>query len=75
MSETMKILLQQVADRFDKNIDDISPDMTLESLEIDSLGKIELLFDLEDHFKVRIPNETINLTTLQDVADLIDYAK
>ena len=75
MSETMQVLLQQVAERFDKNIDDISPEMTLESLEVDSLGKIELLFDLEDHFKVRIPNEAYKLITLQDVADLIDSVK
>jgi acyl carrier protein len=75
MSETMQVLLQQVAERFDKNIDDISPATTLESLEVDSLGKIELLFDLEDHFKVRIPNEAYKLITLQDVADLIDSVK
>ncbi len=75
MSETMQVLLQQVAERFDKKIDDISPETTLESLEVDSLGKIELLFDLEDHFKVRIPNEAYELITLQDVADLIDSVK
>ena len=50
MSDTINILIQQVAERFDKNIDDISSETTLESLEVDSLGKIELLFDLEDHF-------------------------
>ena len=75
MSETMQVLLQQVAERFDKNIDEISPETTLETLEVDSLGKIELLFDLEDHFKVRIPNEAYKLITLQDVADLIDSVK
>ncbi len=75
MSDTINILIQQVAERFDKNIDDISSETTLESLEVDSLGKIELLFDLEDHFKVRIPNEAYKLITLQDVADLIDSVK
>ncbi len=75
MSDTINILIQQVAERFDKNINELSPDMTLESLGVDSLGKIELLFDLEDHFKVRIPNEAYKLITLQDVADLIDSVK
>ena len=78
MSDTINILIQQVAERFDKNIDELGPDTTLESLGVDSLGKIELLFDLEDHFEIRLPNENnenFNLTTLRDVAVLIDSAK
>ncbi|WP_255562707.1 acyl carrier protein [Polynucleobacter sp. AP-Melu-500A-A1] len=75
MSNTMNVLLQQVAERFDKNIDEIGPETSLESLGVDSLGKIELLFDLEDHFEVRLPNEDFKVVTLQDVADLIDSAK
>ncbi|WP_162784959.1 acyl carrier protein [Polynucleobacter necessarius] len=47
-----------------KNIDDLSADTTLESLGIDSLGKIELIFDLEDHCRVRIPNEDAKVDTL-----------
>ena len=78
MSDTINILIQQVAERFDKNINELSPDTTLESLGVDSLGKIESLFDLEDHFKVRLPNENndnFNISTLSDVAALIDSAK
>jgi acyl carrier protein len=75
MSDTMNVLLQQVAERFDKNIDEIGPETSLESLGVDSLGKIELLFDLEDHFEVHLPNEDFKVVTLQDVANLIDSAK
>jgi acyl carrier protein len=78
MSDTINILIQQVAARFDKNINELSPDTTLESLGVDSLGKIELLFDLEDHFEIRLPNENndhFNISTLSDVAALIDSAK
>ena len=78
MSDTINILIQQVAARFDKNINELSPDTTLESLGVDSLGKIELLFDLEDHFEIRLPNENnenFTITTLRDVAKLIDSAK
>lgn len=75
MSTTLQALLKLVADKFDKNIDDLSPDTTLESLGVDSLGKIELIFDLEDHFRVRIPNEDAKVDTLGEVAALIDSAK
>lgn len=72
---TISALLDLVAEKFDKNLDELSPDTTLESLGIDSLGKIELIFDLEDHFRVRIPNEDAKVDTLGDVAALIDSAK
>ena len=35
----------------------ISPDSTLESLGLDSLDLIELLFDVEDEFGIRIPQD------------------
>ena len=72
---TISALLALVAEKFDKNIDELSPETTLESLGIDSLGKIELIFDLEDYFRVRIPNEDVKVDTLGDVAALIDSAK
>ncbi len=72
---TIAALLELVAEKFDKNPADLSPETTLESLGIDSLGKIELIFDLEDHFRVRIPNEDAKVDTLADVAALIDSAK
>ena len=72
---TIATLLELVAEKFDKNPADLSPETTLESLGIDSLGKIELIFDLEDHFRVRIPNEDAKVDTLADVAALIDSAK
>lgn len=75
MSSTIDALYQQIAERFDKKVEDLSAETTLESLGIDSLEKIELIFDLEDHFGVRIPNENTKVETLQDVANLIDTAR
>jgi acyl carrier protein len=75
MSDTINALLHQVAERFDRNINEIGPETTLESLGVDSLGKIELLFDLEDYFEVRLPNEDFKVTTIQEVANLIDSVK
>ena len=75
MSNTLNALIQLVSEKFDKRIDELGPDTTLESLGVDSLGKIELIFDLEDHFKVRIPNEDATVDTLAEVAALLDTAK
>jgi len=46
----------------------------LDTIDIDSLAKMELVFQLEDHLKVdlHIPNNDVDLDTLQDVLDLIN---
>lgn len=45
---------------------------SLESLNIDSLGATELLFTIEDEFKVRVTKEPVDLTTVGDVVAYID---
>ncbi len=52
----------------------ITPSATLESLGLDSLDLIELLFEVEDEFNVRVPQEggsALKATTLQDIVDSI----
>ena len=50
----------------------ISPDTTLESLGLDSLDKVELMFTLENEFGIEIPERGITITTLKDVVDLVE---
>jgi acyl carrier protein len=44
----------------------------LEELGIDSLGTAELLFNIEDEFRVTLPPDEVQLTTLGDVVGFID---
>lgn len=48
------------------------PDAPLEALGIDSLGVAELMFNIEDEFKVTIPGDPVALTTVGDVVRYID---
>jgi acyl carrier protein len=54
----------------------LRPDATLEGLEIDSLRMIEILFCVEDEFKVSVPADHAELRakihTLGDLAEYID---
>jgi acyl carrier protein len=50
----------------------LTPDALLEDLGIDSLGTAELLFNIEDEFKVVLPPEHVNLPALADVVAFID---
>ena len=48
------------------------PDAPLEALGIDSLGVAELMFNIEDEFKVTIPGDPVALMTVGDVVRYID---
>lgn len=50
----------------------LTPDTPLQSLDIDSLSLIELIFNLEDRFDVVADKVPDNLPTLGSVADYID---
>lgn len=56
---------------------DMTDDLPLENTEIDSLGVMELMFDLEDAFDVEIPEPTSmeerknQFRTVGDVVELI----
>ena len=52
--------------------DKVTRDANLESLGIDSLGLAELLFNIDDEFKVNIPPDAVQLSTAGEVADFID---
>ncbi len=50
-------------------VDTITPASTFDDLQIDSLDKINLTFEIEEVFKITIPDES--LTSLRTVGDVI----
>ena len=50
----------------------LTPETPLESLGVDSLAAVELLWSLEDEFCIKLPAEPPALATLGDVVDHID---
>jgi acyl carrier protein len=50
----------------------LTPDATLEGLGLDSLDKVELMFSLEEEFKIKIPDREVTIVTIQDVVNVID---
>ncbi len=47
-------------------------DAPLDGLGIDSLGVAELLFNVEDEFRLKLPPEPVELPTIADVVRYID---
>jgi acyl carrier protein len=52
----------------------LTPDTTLETLGIDSLAIAELLFKVEDVFRITVSSESelVPLSTLGEIVDFID---
>lgn len=61
-----------MVEQFDLKLEDLTPEATLESLGLDSLSVIEFMFNLEDELKIKLPDERVELRTLQDVTNLVD---
>ena len=69
---TLERLKKLFINKFDFNIEELKPETTLELLGLDSLDKIEFMFDIENEFKIKIPDEEFKVTTIQDMVDAID---
>jgi len=70
--DTYTTLRDILVEQFEKDAASITPEATLESLDIDSLETFELIFEAEDKFGIKVPNEKVDIKTFQDVVTLID---
>ena len=61
-----------MVEQFDLKLEDLTPDAQLESLGLDSLSVIEFMFNLEDELKIKLPDERVELKTIQDVVNVVD---
>jgi acyl carrier protein len=52
--------------------EDVAAPVELETFGVDSLGMMELLFEIEKAFGISIPNEHVELRTVGQIADYID---
>ncbi len=69
---SLPTIQRMMVEQFDLKLEDLTPDATLESLGLDSLSVIEFMFNLEDELKIKLPDERVELKTLQDVTNLVD---
>jgi acyl carrier protein len=62
-------VLKEIANYVNCQPDDISLDMQLDDIGVDSLGAITILFELEDKLNVDIPTESLD--SLKIVNDVV----
>ncbi|MHB8741639.1 MAG: acyl carrier protein [Sulfuricaulis sp.] len=76
MTATLQKVQKIFANKFSLAQERVRPEASLESLGLDSLDAIEVMFDIEDEFQIRIPQDRreneLKINTVQDIIDVID---
>jgi acyl carrier protein len=69
---TLERLQKIIVKDFELKLEDLKASAALDSLGIDSMSTIDLLFSIEDEFNIQVSREPVELKTMQDVVDYID---
>lgn len=68
----LQTIQRKMAEQFELKEEDLVPDAQLELLGLDSLSVIEFMFNIEDEFKIKLPDERVEIKTIQDIASIVD---
>jgi acyl carrier protein len=72
MENTLDIVKEMIAKKLEIDAATIKPESTLTDVGLDSLDTFDIIFDAEDKFGIKVPNDQVNVTTIQDVVNLFD---
>ena len=71
-SPTFDFIRQTLIEKFEVDAELISHEATLETLGLDSLTMVELLFEVSEKYDIEIPTDKMDFTTLGEAVALID---
>ncbi len=69
---TLESVQTLLAEKFDLNPAQLQPESQLDQIGLDSLSIIEFMFLVEDEFKLKMPEERVEIKTVQDIVTVID---
>lgn len=69
---TLETIQRMMVEQFELKPEVLTPETQLESLGIDSLSVIEFMFNIEDEFKIKLPDERVEIKTIQDIASIVE---
>ncbi len=69
MDDVTTRIIELIAKSKSIPVESITPESSFDELQIDSLDKINLSFEVEEAFAIQIPDESLN--SLRTVADII----
>lgn len=72
MQDTLDVVKEMIANKLEIDPAMIKPESTLAEIGLDSLDTFDIIFDAEDRFDIKIPNDQVNVETINDVVNLFD---
>ena len=69
---SLDYIRQTLIDKFEVNADAITPEATFESMGLDSLTMVELMFEISEKYDIEIPTDRLDFKTLGEAVILID---
>ena len=69
---TLQTIQRMMVEQFELKAADLIPDAQLEALGLDSLSVIEFMFNIEDEFHIKLPDERVEIKTIQDIANIVE---
>jgi len=72
VSTTLERLQQLFLAHFDYKIEQLTATTTLQDLNLDSLDIIEFMFEIENEFNIKIPDQEFRVRTIQEMVDAVD---
>ena len=71
MSNVQETIFDIISKEAGIDLAKITPDSTLKELEIQSLDAVQIIFEIEDHYKITLPDRDPNFDT-ESVRGLIE---
>jgi len=71
-TDSLARIQSMLSEEYGLPIEKVAPEQSLADLGIDSLTTIEFMFKLEDAFSIRLADERGDLSTVNDIAILVD---
>lgn len=72
MSATLNQLKDLIVEKYGIAAEELQSDRPLADFGLDSLSQVELLFSVEEHFNIEIPEERAQVASLNELATLVD---
>jgi acyl carrier protein len=69
---TLLTIQRMMVEQFELKAEDLTPEAQLEALGLDSLSVIEFMFNIEDEFHIKLPDERVEIKTIQDIASIVE---
>lgn len=70
--DSLGLIREFLQDRLDVAPDKVVPEASLLALGVDSLMMLELMFEFEDRFGIKLENDLKSPQTVGEMADLVD---